>query len=150
MGPPPPRTTSQTSVQREDDGGGRPPPPMPRSPFTLSLLLRPPLGACAAYLQRLPKVCAPGSVNIVTAVAYHFCLNLHAAFTQPGASTLADLCTSHGGAAPVFRAQKIAWDMYHGELHFVYRVFVGNVCNSFAAWSLICRFALATLDTLLI
>ena len=28
------------------------------------------------------------------AVAYYTCLNLLAAFTQPGASTLTDLCTS--------------------------------------------------------
>ena len=34
-------------------------------------------------------------VNYITAVAYHFCLNLSAAFTQPGASTLADLCADH-------------------------------------------------------
>ena len=28
-------------------------------------------------------------------VAYHFCLNLPSAFTQPGGPTLADLCTHH-------------------------------------------------------
>ena len=44
------------------------------------------------YLQRSAKVGAPGLVNIITAVAYHFCPSLPAAFTQPGASTLADLC----------------------------------------------------------
>ena len=44
-------------------------------------------------VQRLAKVCAPGLVNSIPAVAYHFCLNLPAAFTKPGASTLADLCT---------------------------------------------------------
>ena len=31
-------------------------------------------------------------MNFIPAVAYHFCLNLPTAFTQPGASTLADLC----------------------------------------------------------
>ena len=31
--------------------------------------------------------------NFITAVAYHFCPSLPAAFTQPGASTLAELCT---------------------------------------------------------
>ena len=31
-------------------------------------------------------------VNFVPAVAYHFCLNLPAAFTQPGALTFADVC----------------------------------------------------------
>ena len=38
-------------------------------------------------VQRLAKVCAPGLVNSIPAVAYHFCLNLTAAFTQPGAWT---------------------------------------------------------------
>ena len=32
-------------------------------------------------------VSAPGLVNFITAIAYHFCLNLPAAFAQPGAST---------------------------------------------------------------
>ena len=44
-------------------------------------------------LQILAKVGASGLVNFITAVTYHFCLNLPAAFTQPGAPTLADLCT---------------------------------------------------------
>ena len=35
---------------------------------------------------------APGLVNFITAVAYHLCLNLPAAFYQPCALTLADLC----------------------------------------------------------
>ena len=43
--------------------------------------------------QRLAKGGAPGWVNFITAVAYYFCLNLPAAFTQPGASTFADLYT---------------------------------------------------------
>ena len=34
-----------------------------------------------------------GLVNFVAAVAHHFCPSLPAAFTQPGASTLADLCS---------------------------------------------------------
>ena len=46
-----------------------------------------------AAVQRLAKFGAPGLVNFITAVAYHFCLSLPAAFTQPGALTLADLCT---------------------------------------------------------
>ena len=46
-----------------------------------------------SLLQRWAKVCAPGLVNIIPAVAYHFCPTLPAAFTQPIASTLADLCT---------------------------------------------------------
>ena len=43
-------------------------------------------------VQRSAKVGAPGLVNFITAVAYHFCLSLTTAFTQPGASTLANLC----------------------------------------------------------
>ena len=38
----------------------------------------------------------PGLVNFVTAVAYHLCLNLPRAFSQPGARGLADLCISVG------------------------------------------------------
>ena len=34
-------------------------------------------------------------VNFVTAVAYHFCLNLSTAFTKPGRSLLVMLCTVH-------------------------------------------------------
>ena len=94
--------TNQTSVQREDDeGDGRRPPPSANAkvPFTLSLPLssasvRPPLGACAAYLQRSAKVDALGSVNFVPAVAYPFCLALPTAFTQPGAHLLALLVLS--------------------------------------------------------
>ena len=33
-----------------------------------------------------------GLENFIPAVAYHFCPSLPAVFTQPGASTLADLC----------------------------------------------------------
>ena len=46
-----------------------------------------------AIVQRSAKVCAPGLGNFITAVAYHFCPTLPAAFTQHGASTLANLCT---------------------------------------------------------
>ena len=38
------------------------------------------------------KSWTPGLENFITAVAYHFCPSLPASFTQPGASTLADLC----------------------------------------------------------
>ena len=44
------------------------------------------------YVQRSAKVGAPGLVNFITAVAYYFCPSSLAAFTQPSASTLADLC----------------------------------------------------------
>ena len=37
---------------------------------------------------------APGLVNFVPALAYHFCLNLPAAFTQPGARLLVEPCTT--------------------------------------------------------
>ena len=43
-------------------------------------------------VQRSANVDAPLYVNFVPALTYHFCLNLPEAFTQPGASTLADLC----------------------------------------------------------
>ena len=36
-------------------------------------------------IERSAKVSAPGLVNLIPAVAYHFCLNLPAAFTKPGA-----------------------------------------------------------------
>ena len=44
-------------------------------------------------IQRSAKVDAPGLVNSISAVAYHYCPILPAAFTQPSASTLADLGT---------------------------------------------------------
>ena len=34
-------------------------------------------------------------VEYVSAIAYHVSLNLLGAFSQPGASTLADVCMSH-------------------------------------------------------
>ena len=42
----------------------------------------------------------PGLVNVVPAVAHHFCLNLPAAFTQPGCSLLAD-CPVNVRAPPM-------------------------------------------------
>ena len=36
---------------------------------------------------------APGLVNFVPALAYHYCLNLPAAFTLPGAHLLVEPCT---------------------------------------------------------
>ena len=41
-------------------------------------------------LQRSAKVNAPGLVNFIPAVAYHICLNLPAAFTQPVDHLLAE------------------------------------------------------------
>ena len=43
-------------------------------------------------VQTSAKVGTPGLMNFVPALAYHFCLNLPAAFMQHGESTLADLC----------------------------------------------------------
>ena len=43
-------------------------------------------------VQRSTKVGPSGLVNFITVVAYHLCPSLPEAFTQPGASTLADLC----------------------------------------------------------
>ena len=43
-------------------------------------------------VQRSAKVGAPDLLNFVPAVDYHFFLNLPAALTKPGTSTLADLC----------------------------------------------------------
>ena len=56
-------------------------------------LFAPPPFEGEVQIQRSAKVRAPGFVNFITAVAYHFCPSLPAAITQPGASTLADLCT---------------------------------------------------------
>ena len=42
---------------------------------------------CRHHLSMAPKVDSPGLVKLVSALAYHFCLNLPAAFTHPGAST---------------------------------------------------------------
>ena len=46
----------------------------------------------ALSTQRSAKICAPGLVNSVPAVAYYFCLALPAAFTQPGVHLLAEPC----------------------------------------------------------
>ena len=57
-----------------------------------------PLGGARLQVavQRSAKFGAPGLVNFVTAVAYHFCPSLPAAFTQPSASILTDLCICKG------------------------------------------------------
>ena len=49
-----------------------------------------------AILQGSAKRRSSGLVNFVSAVAYHFCLALPAAFTQPGIHLLAKPCTQHG------------------------------------------------------
>ena len=64
----------------------------------LNVFHQTPLAANATLLciiQRSAKVGAPGLVNFITAVAYQLCLNLPAAFMQPGAPTLANLCTEN-------------------------------------------------------
>ena len=65
--------------------------PAPIGPKTLyipSVLLH------CTIVQRSAKVGAPGLVNFVTVVAYHFFLSLAAAFTQPIQSLLASPCTA--------------------------------------------------------
>ena len=46
----------------------------------------------AQGVERSATVGAPGLVNFVTDIAYHFYPSLPAAFTQPCASIFADLC----------------------------------------------------------
>ena len=46
-----------------------------------------------AFLQGSAKRWSSGWVNFVAAVAYHFCLTLPEAFTQPGAHLFAGPCT---------------------------------------------------------
>ena len=45
------------------------------------------------HVQISAKVGAPGLVNFITAVAYHICPSLPAAFTQPGVHLIAEPCT---------------------------------------------------------
>ena len=52
-----------------------------------------PLLTLSKIIQRSAKVGAQGLVNFITAAAYLFCPSLPAAFMQPGASTIANLCT---------------------------------------------------------
>ena len=49
-----------------------------------------------SYVQGTSKRPFPGLVNFVPAVAYHFCLNLPAAFSQPGNGLLEVPCTELG------------------------------------------------------
>ena len=46
----------------------------------------------AVVVQGSAKRRAPGLVNFIPAVAYHFCLALPAVFAQPGALVSAELC----------------------------------------------------------
>ena len=52
-----------------------------------------PVNESCLHVQGSPKECFPGLVNFVTAVAYHFCLNLPRAFSQPGKHSFGDPCT---------------------------------------------------------
>ena len=47
---------------------------------------------CQTSLQGSPRECLPGLVNFVTAVAYHFYLNLPRKFSQPGKHFFGDSC----------------------------------------------------------
>ena len=48
------------------------------------------------HVQWWAEALFPGLVNFVPAVAYQFCLNMPATFSQPGNGNLAQPCTSHG------------------------------------------------------
>ena len=50
----------------------------------------------AVVVQGSAKRRSPGLVTFVTALAYHFCPALPAAFTQPGKRSLEIPCTGHG------------------------------------------------------
>ena len=50
---------------------------------------------------RSAKRRTPGLVNFVTALAYHFCLALPAALTQPGDHLFAELCRKNPLPLPV-------------------------------------------------
>ena len=52
---------------------------------------------------------APGLVNFVPALAYHFCFNLPAAFTQPGARLLVEPCTLWGISIPS-KINHLTWE----------------------------------------
>ena len=66
------------------------------------------------YTQGSPKECFPGLVNFVTAVAYHFCLNLPRAFSQPGKHSFGDPCTHFSLVFPK-RHHDASW-MIHPSL----------------------------------
>ena len=57
------------------------------------------------YIQGSPKECFPGLVNFVTAVAYHFCLNLPRAFSQPGKHSFGDPC--------IPGTEELLWPHFH-------------------------------------
>ena len=48
---------------------------------------------CIYFIQGSTNRWALGLVNFVPALAYHFCLNMPAPFTQPGARLLVEPCT---------------------------------------------------------
>ena len=50
-------------------------------------------GESMVHIQGSAKRLRPGLVNCVPAVAYHFCLNLPRAFSQPGKHSFGDPCT---------------------------------------------------------
>ena len=69
-------------------------------------------------VQRLAKVDAPGLMRS-TAVAYHFCPSLPAAFTQPGALTLANLCTYNMVPIPYSYTWSSALSIENQESHHI-------------------------------
>ena len=67
------------------------------------------------------QVGTQGFVNFVPALAYLLCLNLPAAFTQPGAPTLADLCTG--------RCKLLTLPCHHACLPLVTRIIQNTMHN---------------------
>ena len=64
-----------------------------KAQVTRSRIVMMPSKSAHDSLQSSAKRLRPGLGNFVSAVAYHSCLSLPAAFTQPGRSLLADPCT---------------------------------------------------------
>ena len=86
---------------------------------------QPDMPARKDFLQGSAKRRSPGLVNLVTAVAYHFCLALPAAFTQPGYHFFSRvLCPSylasnhpsirHSVVPRVVSVEEVLWDAAAG------------------------------------
>ena len=62
---------------------------------------------------------APGFVNFVLALAYHFWLNFPAAFTQPGARLLVEPCTYYALSNIYTQFVRKFWLVLHLKYLFV-------------------------------
>ena len=79
----------------------------------LRLEVSPTCLADVVSLQRQAKLDDVGLVNFVPALAYHFCLNLPAAFTQPGASHFSpSLYARHRGRKQIYPTSKPSRDSF--------------------------------------